>query len=63
MHIHDMTEEAYKNGYEAGVKKFAERLKKEKCDMVSSRNYCGHLYEITGSDIDDLVKEMTEQKE
>ena len=26
MNIHDATEQAYKNGYEAGVKEFAERL-------------------------------------
>ena len=36
MHIHDMTEEAYKNGYEAGIKKFAERLKEhfKMCDAI-----------------------------
>jgi len=59
MYIHDKTEQAYKNGYEAGVKEFAKRLKEEKCDLVSSRDYCGNLYEIEGNDIDDLVKEMT----
>lgn len=29
MHIHDATEQAYKNGYETGVKDFAERLKEK----------------------------------
>lgn len=27
MHIHDATEQAYKNGYEAGIKELAERIK------------------------------------
>lgn len=27
MHIHDMTEEAYKNGYKDGAKKFCENVK------------------------------------
>lgn len=27
MHIHDMTEAAYKNGYEAGIKRFCENVK------------------------------------
>ena len=27
MHIHDMTEEAYKNGYKDGAKKFYENVK------------------------------------
>ena len=30
MHIHDATEQAYKNGYKAGMKDFAEKLKKDK---------------------------------
>ena len=29
MHIHDMTEVAYKNGYKDGAKKFAENVRRE----------------------------------
>lgn len=29
MNIYDMTEQAYKNGYEKGVKDFAEKLRRE----------------------------------
>lgn len=29
MDIHDMTKEAHKNGYEKGVKDFAEKLRRE----------------------------------
>jgi hypothetical protein len=54
MHIHDATEEAYKNGYEAGVKKFAERLKS---------HLIIYTYLNLNGVIDNLVKEMTEQKE
>lgn len=60
MHIHDMTEEAYKNGYEAGVKKFAEKLK-ENIDN-------GELYDtvddylLTTNHIKRVAKELTEQR-
>ena len=57
MNIHDMTEEAYKNGYKAGVKEFAERLK-AKLDI----SVCGYSTEEVVSDVEDtidyLVKEM-----
>ena len=60
MHIHDMTEEAYKNGYEAGIKKFAESLK-ENIDN-------GELYDtvddylLTTNHIKSVVKELIEQR-
>lgn len=53
MHIHDMTEEAYKNGYKDGIKKFAEMLKEVIRDMrflEEAERQCEY--------IDDLVKEM-----
>ena len=48
MYIHDMTEQAYKNGYEAGVKEFAEMLREILYPSVR----------LEYSDIDILEKEM-----
>lgn len=57
MHIHDATEEAYKNGYEAGIKKFAERAKE---------GLIGYKTDPTEEEveyvIDNLVKELIEQR-
>ena len=56
MDIHLATEQAYKNGYEKGVKDFAERLRENK---FTHKNL-GEL--ICVEDIDNLLKQMTEQK-
>jgi Holliday junction resolvase RusA-like endonuclease len=53
MHIHDATEQAYKNGYKAGMKDFAEKLKKR----AYLNSYC--VYVVTNDDIDNLLKELT----
>ena len=60
MDQYTMTEEAYKNGYEAGIKKFAEKLK-ENIDN-------GELYStvddylLTTNHIKSVVKELIEQR-
>ena len=66
MDKHTATEQAYKNGYEAGVKEFAERLK----ERAVSHSYCNApdfklntKYEIWDSCIDNLLTELTERKE
>ena len=55
MNIHDATEQAYKRGYEAGVKEFAERLRKIGTDE-EAYGYV-HLWEV-----DHIAKELTESK-
>lgn len=54
MHIHDMTEQAYKNGYKAGVKEFAEKVRK------LWGNYDGYSFEIR---FDELLEEMVGDSE
>lgn len=49
-------EMAYKNGYEQGVKDFAERLK-----AYLLLPTVKEMSVVTAKDIDKLVKEMTEQ--
>lgn len=56
MNVLDATEVAYKNGYEKGVKEFAERLK------AKAMFQHGGVTVVYGSDIDNLVKEMTEER-
>lgn len=52
------TEQAYKNGYEAGVKDLAERLKASQIiNHKSKEGYC--VYEFDDELIDNLVEEMT----
>lgn len=46
MNIHDMTEEAYKNGYEKGIKDFAEKLRRE-CHPDSQGFYIILIDQIT----------------
>ena len=53
MDKYTMTEEAYKNGYEAGVKKFAERLK-SRLIVYSYQNF--------NDVIDNLAKELIEHR-
>ena len=49
-----IAEVAYKNGYEAGVKEFAEKLK-EKADGGFWQEHCY----VDVEDIDNLAKELT----
>lgn len=60
MHIHDATEEAYKNGYEAGVKKFAEKLtdKINNCELYDTLSD----YLLITEHIKKVVKELIEQR-
>ena len=52
MDIKDALEQAYKNGYKDGMKRFTERLKAiiTKCPK--------NFISITAKDIDNLLKEM-----
>lgn len=50
MNIHDATEQAYKNGFEAGARKLAEKLKDEAV-------YFGRVVEV--KKIDSIVEELT----
>ena len=56
MHIHDMTEEAYKNGYKDGAKKFYEKVKQTLIDK-------GFFPAIVKSVMEDVKKEMVGDKE
>lgn len=56
MHIHDMTEEAYKNGYKDGVKKFYENVKQ----VLIER---GFYPAIVKSVLEEVKKEMVGDKE
>lgn len=56
MNAHDGSEQAYRNGYEAGVKEFAERLKGKRHWDVDIPDY------VFVKDIDEIKKEMTEEK-
>ena len=57
MNVYTATEQAYKNGYEAGVKEFAERFKEK---VGSIPQYHFNLLQVE-DDINTLVKEMTEE--
>ena len=54
MNIYDATEQAYKNGYEAGVKALAEKLK-----AIGKQD--GAYDYISLWDIDEVLKEMMER--
>ena len=58
MNIHEATEQAYKNGYEAGVREFAERLKDK---SIVARTCDDSKFElvVTISNIDTIAKELT----
>ncbi len=60
MDIYTASETAYKNGYEAGVKIFAERLKAQYVDYDNNVGAVGKstLYKA----IDRIKKELTESK-
>lgn len=60
MNIHDATEQAYKNGYEAGVKEFAVRLKAQYVDYDNNVEAVGKI--ALYKDIDRIAKELTESK-
>lgn len=57
MNENDAIEQAYKNGYEAGVKEFAERVKNGFCPGCEYETFTIREF------IDTLVKELTERKE
>lgn len=65
MKPYDETEQAYKNGYEQGVKELAERAKGYCCRMfdIGSGHEAGEVVLLEFADIDNLVKELTEGKE
>lgn len=60
MDKYTMTEEAYKNGYEAGVKKFAEKLK----ENIDNGELYGTVddYLLTVNHIKSVAKELIEQR-
>lgn len=57
MTIEDALESAYKHGYVAGIKDFAERLKEYKYQS-SDWSHGEHPFVVEESDIDELVEEM-----
>lgn len=60
MNIHDACEEAFKRGYERGVKEFAERVK-EKHRRITDYDEAGFGYQIfivEENIIDQIAKEM-----
>lgn len=59
MNKYDMTEIAYRNGYEAGIRKFAEMLK----EIADGYGLCddGVIYKMVDvEDIDETAKELIE---
>lgn len=54
MNIHDATEQAFKNGYKAGVTELAERFEEE-----LGETFFNH-YPFVLTTLDNLAKEMTE---
>lgn len=65
MNENDAIEQAYKNGYEAGVKELAKRLKLFSY-IVSDESTTGIIVRysvVTMTQVDDLVTELTERKE
>lgn len=66
MDIYTAQEVAYKNGYEAGVKEFAEKFKEKAGSIVTSCQgyeiYETKQYQISAVDFDNLAKELTESK-
>jgi hypothetical protein len=60
MNTYNATEQAYRNGYEAGVREFAERLKKKTYPFPCA---IGVENAVTIRAINDLLKELTERKE
>ena len=74
MDIYTASEVSYKNGYEAGVKEFTERLfdnfisnvQKRYCIIGGSEHSCkyteGYTVDDVLSNIDTTLKELTESK-
>lgn len=58
MNIHDAVEVAYKNGYKAGVKDFAEQFK-----LMYGIDEHDIIVAIEASSIDELLIELTKRKE
>lgn len=65
MNEHEITEQAYRNGYEAGVKKFAEKIKNCCYQLYEEKNghEAGKVVVLEFADIDNLANELTEGKE
>ncbi len=61
MNIYDVSEISYKNGYEAGVKEFAEKLKRSATAQNKTKDE-KYVYKIDTDFIDNLAKELTESK-
>ena len=57
MKTYEATEQAYKNGYEKGIKDFAENLKEYKYQS-SDWSHGEHPFVVEENDIDELVEEM-----
>ena len=55
MYEHDATEQAYKNGYKAGVKELAERFEEE----LGESFFNHHPYVLTA--LDNVVEDMMEE--
>lgn len=58
MNIHDAVEVAYKNGYKAGLKDFAEQFK-----LMYGIDEHDIIVAIEASSIDELLIELTKRKE
>lgn len=58
MNIHDAVEVAYKNGYKAGLKDFAEQFK-----LMYDIDEHDIIVAIEASSIDELFIELTKRKE
>ena len=58
MHIHDATECAFKNGYKAGVREFAEMLK-ERGIPIANKKGTGRVHVMCSNiHIDNLLNEL-----
>ena len=58
MYIHDATEQAYKNGYKAGAKEFAERLKEQGIPVTGGKGYSRVYVMCSNIHIDNTLKEL-----
>ena len=56
MNIHDATEQAFKNGYKAGVTEFAERFEEELGEI-----FVNH-YPIVLTTLDNVVADLMEER-
>ena len=59
MDIHTATEQAYKNGYKAGMKDFAEKLKKQGIPITVGKGHSRVYVMCSNIHIDNLLEELT----